>query len=69
MMTEEPPLLGCTVEADVSLAVVWTYPTDLATWDDPAAAFSLDGPVVPGSRERRGWSFGQHDRMRAWRTT
>ena len=38
------------VEVDVGLDVAWNYRTDLSTWKDPPATFSLDGPFAEGSR-------------------
>lgn len=49
-MSEILSVLECSVEADVSLAFAWAYRIDIATWDDPPATFSLEGPFAPGSR-------------------
>jgi hypothetical protein len=38
------------VEVDVSLAFAWSYRTDITTWKDPPATFSLQGPFEAGSR-------------------
>jgi hypothetical protein len=46
---EIPSLLEHSVEVDVSLAFAWNYRTDITTWEDPPARFSLDGPFADGS--------------------
>jgi hypothetical protein len=37
-------------ETDASPAFAWTYWTNVSNWDDPPAAFALDGPFAAGSR-------------------
>jgi hypothetical protein len=37
------------VEAPVSLEFAWHWRTDVRNWNDPPAAFRLDGPFVAGS--------------------
>jgi hypothetical protein len=37
------------VDANVSLSFAWAYMTNVANWDDPPAAFELDGPFATGS--------------------
>ena len=49
MSQEIPSLLEHSVEVDVSLAFAWNYRTDITTWQDPPARFSLDGPFADGS--------------------
>jgi hypothetical protein len=46
---EIPSVLEHSVEVDVSLAFAWNYRTDITTWEDPPARFSLDGPFADGS--------------------
>ena len=38
------------VAVDVGLDFAWQYRTDITTWNDPPATFSLEGPFAPGSR-------------------
>ena len=49
-MQNTPPMLEHAIDAGVSRAFAWHFRTDLSTWNDPPAAFSLDGPFAPGSR-------------------
>jgi hypothetical protein len=49
-MSEIGLQLNYSVEADVSPAFAWRYRTDVATWNDPPARFTLDGPFESGSR-------------------
>jgi hypothetical protein len=42
--------LEYSVEAEVSPAFAWEYRTDISTWNDPPAQFSLDGPFIAGAR-------------------
>lgn len=42
--------LEYSVEADVSPAFAWQYRTDVSTWNDPPAQFTLDGPFEVGGR-------------------
>lgn len=37
------------VETDASPAFAWNFWTDVTNWDDPPAAFALDGPFAAGS--------------------
>ena len=37
------------VETEASLAYAWSYLTDVRNWNDPPAAFALDGPFAAGS--------------------
>ncbi len=41
--------LAHSVEADASPAFAWSYCTNVANWEDPPAAFELDGPFAAGS--------------------
>ena len=38
------------VEVDVSAEFAWRYRTDVGTWNDPPATFSIDGPFEAGAR-------------------
>jgi hypothetical protein len=38
------------VDVDVPASVAWAYMTDLRNWNDPPAAFALEGPFVEGTR-------------------
>jgi hypothetical protein len=49
VLQDMPSLLEHSVEVDVSLAFAWNYRTDITTWQDPPARFSLDGPFADGS--------------------
>jgi hypothetical protein len=41
--------LSYSVEVDVSRAFAWRYRTDVTTWSDPPASFSLEGPFQTGA--------------------
>ena len=41
--------LEYSVEAEVSLAFAWAFRTNVATWNDPPATFTLEGPFVTGA--------------------
>jgi hypothetical protein len=45
--------IGCELEYSVEVAAspafVWDWRTDVRTWEDPPAQFSLDGPFAAGS--------------------
>jgi Polyketide cyclase / dehydrase and lipid transport len=38
------------VDVDASREFAWAYRTDIATWHDPPATFTMDGPFVAGAR-------------------
>lgn len=38
------------VAVDVGLDFAWNYRTDITTWNDPPATFTLEGPFAAGSR-------------------
>jgi hypothetical protein len=37
------------IDADATLSFAWRFRTDVSTWDDPPATFSIDGPFVVGA--------------------
>jgi hypothetical protein len=49
-MDEAAWQLECSVEAEVSASFAWGFRTDLRNWNEPAAAFTLDGPFADGMR-------------------
>ena len=48
-MTNIACQLEHSVDAEVSLAFVWKWRTNIENWDDPPAQFQLDGPFAKGS--------------------
>jgi len=42
-------ILEHSVEVPVSLDFAWRFRTDIATWQDPPARFTLHGPFVEGA--------------------
>ena len=50
MMNKIVLQLEHSVEANVSLEFAWKHRTDVTNWNDPPAAFVLDGPFIVGSR-------------------
>ncbi|HET7216691.1 MAG TPA: DinB family protein [Vicinamibacterales bacterium] len=48
-MPAPPLVIEHALDADVSCAFAWHHRTDISTWNDPPAAFALDGPFAPGS--------------------
>jgi hypothetical protein len=46
------PVWECqrSVEVDVPVWFAWAYMTDIRNWNDPPAAFALEGPFVEGTR-------------------
>jgi hypothetical protein len=48
-VSDVPCLLEHSVDVNVGLSFAWKYRTDIRTWQDPPARFSLDGPFADGS--------------------
>lgn len=38
------------VDAEVPVSFAWQFMTDVRNWNDPPAAFTLEGPFVAGTR-------------------
>ena len=49
-MDRRRALIEHSEEADVSVTFAWNYWTDITNWNDPPAAFTLEGPFAEGSR-------------------
>jgi hypothetical protein len=49
-MSEVAWELTHSVEAEASLAFVWSFWTEVANWDDPPARFALEGAFAAGTR-------------------
>ena len=49
-MPAMPLVLEHSADVDVSCAFAWRQRTDVSTWSDPPAVFSLEGPFAPGAR-------------------
>ena len=65
-MTSDPVwVCERSVDAEVPASFAWQYMTDVRNWNDPPAAFTLDGPFVEGGRGTtrmpgqadRGWTI------------
>ena len=54
------------VDSHASLPFAWTYMTNVANWDDPPAAFELEGPFTAGTRGKTSIP-GQEPRL--WQIT